>query len=148
MCKSGNCIGAKFCRPPIASTAVGVIYRQHCQGCPVWPTFDYDDYAKAVGCDWLVFDEVTTKQQRWSCFVSDIQSNSGGAALSVTSNPTVVELLCQLLWVEQLCRWQPSFLCGSCCCTLKCLWNLLLIGPTSLHLNKPKLSLEKILFFF
>ena len=34
-------------------------------------------------------------QQRWSCLVSDIQSNSGGAALSVTSNPIVVELLCQ-----------------------------------------------------
>ena len=67
---------------------------------PQWcgaDAFDYDDYAKAVGCDWLVFDEVTTKQQWWSCFVSDIQSNSGGAALSVTSNPTVVELLCQLL---------------------------------------------------
>lgn len=41
---------------------------------PQWcgaDAFDYDDYAKAVGCDWLVFDEVTTVEA------------------------TVVELLCQ-----------------------------------------------------
>ena len=47
------------------------------------------------GCDAGSVSHYFVKVADWRCFVSDMQSNSGGAALSVTPHPTVVELLCQ-----------------------------------------------------
>ena len=46
---------------------------------------------KNVSRDGLPWNRSKFNSQWWSCFVSDIQSNSGGAALSVTSNDCGVE---------------------------------------------------------